>query len=349
MADGSVPFRRGQVPVAPQLGRMMWPPRILAAHRSAGIDANQAPWSLDGASQAGRAGSRLRLTAATKPVKKPASLSGHCPPPPNGTIREISVNKFLLVTDLDNTLLGDVQALKELNQRLDHSTAAHGTRIVHTTGRSLTLYRELAAQSHLQSPDALVTAVGTEIYFDVSAGVPDSAWSARLLEGWDRERVVVTAARFVDLVPQPTTEQRPYKVSYFLTAEAAASVLPRLDISLRERGLNTRMVYSSNQDLDILPARGGKGLAMQYVRNQWGFDAKRTVACGDSGNDIDLFSTDRELGIIVGNAQPELLEWYQANSADHLYLATAHYAAGILEGLHHFGFLAKNENSQRHR
>lgn len=254
------------------------------------------------------------------------------------------MTKFLFVTDLDNTLVGDDSALKELNQHLRTSGQTHGSKIVYITGRSLTLYRELATEQRLLQPDALVTAVGTEIYYDPNHEVVDPTWSKQLSSGWDRELVVATAAHFADLVPQPDTEQRPFKVSYFLTEEAALEVLPRLEGLLQERGLNTRLVYSSGKDLDILPKRGNKGLAMQFIRQQWGFDETQTVVCGDSGNDIALFSMGKERGIIVGNAQPELLHWYKINPAEYLYLAKTHCAAGILEGLYYFGFLGKDES-----
>lgn len=253
------------------------------------------------------------------------------------------MTRFLFVSDLDNTLVGDDRALEQLNRRLGDSASAHGSKIVYITGRSLALYRQLAAEKKLLAPDALVTAVGTEIYYATSDGVPDPAWSERLPQGWDREQVVAVAAQFSDLVVQPDMEQAPFKVSYFLTGDAAPAVLPYLNASLRERALATQLIYSNDKDLDILPERGNKGLAMQFLRDRWGFDATQTVACGDSGNDIALFGAGDERGIIVGNARPELLQWYETNSSDCLYLARSHYAEGILEGLHHFGFLGTND------
>lgn len=253
------------------------------------------------------------------------------------------MSRFLFVSDLDNTLVGDDRALEHLNRRLSDSASAHGSKIVYITGRSLALYRQLAAEKKLLAPDALVTAVGTEIYYATNDGVPDPAWSERLPQGWDREQVVAVAAQFSDLVPQPDMEQGRFKVSFFLTGEAAPRVLQRLNAMLQERALATHLVYSNDKDLDILPERGNKGLAMQFLRDRWGFDATQTVACGDSGNDIALFGSGEERGIIVGNARPELLQWYQTNSSDCLYLASSYYAEGILEGLHHFGFLDPND------
>jgi len=43
------------------------------------------------------------------------------------------VKPFLFVTDLDNTLVGDDQALAELNRQLSQHRTEHGTKIVYAT------------------------------------------------------------------------------------------------------------------------------------------------------------------------------------------------------------------------
>jgi sucrose-6F-phosphate phosphohydrolase len=246
---------------------------------------------------------------------------------------------FLLVTDLDNTLVGDDNALIELNQRLDQHRQEHGTKIVYATGRSLALYQQLTTEQQMLQPDALIAAVGTEIYLNID-GTPDAEWAEKLSQRWERDLVVATVAHFADLVPQPDTEQRPFKVSYYLSEEAAVEVIPRLESLLKERGLDTKLIYSGSQDLDILPRNSDKGLAVQFLRQRWEIDAQRTAVCGDSGNDIALFSVGEVRGIIVGNARPELRLWYDLNPAEYRYLAKAACAGGILEGLNYFGFLA---------
>jgi sucrose-6F-phosphate phosphohydrolase len=150
---------------------------------------------------------------------------------------------------------------------------------------------------------------------------------------------VATAAHYSDLVAQPDSEQRPFKVSYYLTEEASIEVLPRLKSLLVERGLDVKLIYSGSKDLDVLPRNADKGLAVQFLKQKWGFDSTQTVVCGDSGNDIALFSVGEERGIIVGNARPELRHWYEENPANYRYMAQAYCAGGILEGLRHFGFL----------
>jgi sucrose-6-phosphatase len=248
------------------------------------------------------------------------------------------MSQFLLITDLDHTYVGDDAALAILQEALSQHRQTYGTKIVYSTGRSPALYQQLQQEKHLIQPDALVTSVGTEIY---THGIEayDPEWADILSPGWDRSRVMDTAGHFSDLVSQPDSEQRPFKVSYFLSEDVAADLLPRLELALNDAELDVRLIYSGGKDLDILPAQGNKGLAMQFLRKRYGIDPSRTVACGDSGNDIALFAVGEERGIIVGNARPELRTWYEENRQDSLYFAQAFCAGGILEGLKHFGFL----------
>lgn len=251
--------------------------------------------------------------------------------------KEVAVAKFLFVTDLDNTLVGDDNALVELNDRLQRHRQEYGTKIVYATGRSPVLYQELKEEKNLLEPDALVLAVGSEIYINGS-NVPDSDWSEKLSPGWNREMVVKTTTNFSDLVPQPNSEQRPFKVSFFLK-EVSSTILPQLESELQKSGLNVKLIYSSGIDLDIVPYQSDKGQAVQFLRQKWKFVAEQTVVCGDSGNDIALFAVGVERGIIVGNARSELLQWHNEHPANYRYLATNFCAGGILEGLKHFGFL----------
>lgn len=245
---------------------------------------------------------------------------------------------FLFVTDLDHTLVGDDRAMHALNQRLEQHRQQYGTKLVYSTGRSLTSYRQLTTEKFLLPPDILICAVGTEIYHQDSED-PDSIWFQKLSVGWQRDVVANSAARFVDLVPQPDSEQRPFKVSYFLSEQAAVEVIPDLEALLEEQGIEAQVIFSGGKDLDILPRQANKGMAMTFVRQFLEFEPTRTVACGDSGNDIALFCDRSECGIIVGNARPELLQWHRANPNPKRYLASANCAGGILEGLQHFRFL----------
>jgi sucrose-6F-phosphate phosphohydrolase len=249
-----------------------------------------------------------------------------------------AMKPFLFVTDLDHTFVGNDAALVQLTQMLTEHRQEYGTKIVYATGRSPVLYKELQEEKNLVEPDGLVLSVGTEIYLDGN-GTPDAAWSEILSLGWNQELVLSITQQFPDLVPQPDSEQRPFKISFFLQQEVAAIVIPQIESELEKCELNVKLIYSSGIDLDIVPRSSDKGQAMQFLRRKWKFAAEQTVVCGDSGNDIALFAVGNERGIIVGNARPELLEWHSDYPADHRYLAQDFCAGGILEGLKYFGFL----------
>ncbi|BAZ30470.1 sucrose phosphatase [Cylindrospermum sp. NIES-4074] len=264
------------------------------------------------------------------------------------------MKQFLFITDLDDTLVpqnpamavDNDPAMVKLNQRLERHRQQHATKIVYSTGRSLFLYQELhkkqkERQKELLQPDILICAVGTEIYSykDKDKLTLNSKWSDHLSEAWDRELVEKISAAFTKLKLQPESEQRPLKVSYLLEEKFAEQIVPELKHSLLEQKLDIQVIYSGGKDLDILPRKANKGMAMTFVRENLEIDVAQTVACGDSGNDIALFADREEKGIIVGNAKKELLDWHNANLNPNRHLAKAKFAAGIEEGLEYFGFL----------
>jgi sucrose-6-phosphatase len=244
----------------------------------------------------------------------------------------------LIVTDLDNTLVGDDEALLQLNEILDRYRQTSATKIVYATGRSLTSYQELLTTHRLLPPDALIASVGTEIYAGASSTL-DPAWEQQLSQNWYRDKVLFIANQFADLKPQSQPEQRPFKISYHLSPNVAAAVIIQLQQLMEQEGLDVELIYSGNKDLDIIPQGGNKGKAVQFLRLQWQIDPVNTVVCGDSGNDVSLFQYGTERGIIVGNARSELRLWHQLNPADYHYLAVADCAAGILEGLKYLRFV----------
>ena len=248
------------------------------------------------------------------------------------------MNSFLFVTDLDNTLVGDDTALNNLNQRLARKLEQTEMKLVYATGRSLYLYRLLAREKGLLSPDALITSVGTEMYFDLNSEAFDAEWANILAEGWNRAAITAIASNYPELQLQPKSEQNPFKISYYLAQSVAEATLNGLRADLKEQGYEIKLIYSAGQDLDLLPQNGDKGLALKFLRHKWNVAADKTIVCGDSGNDIALLQGE-EKGIIVGNAKPELLQWYEANQNETLYLAEASYAGGILEGLKYFNFV----------
>jgi sucrose-phosphate synthase len=242
----------------------------------------------------------------------------------------------MLATDLDGTFIGDDAAMETLWADLEST----GVFIAFSTGRHLpsieSFYAEVGTP---RRADACVTMVGTEIWHRSGAGyVLDEAWSEVIADRWDQEAV----AEIVESIPgtqlQPDEWQSSFKSSYYLEDDAGARI-EELRRRLDQRGLAAKIVYSAGEFLDLLPIRAGKGEAVRYLADDRGITPDNVITAGDTGNDLDMMRP--ELGfrsIAVGNASPELAD----HQADDLYHATAHHAAGVREGLEHYGWLTRH-------
>jgi sucrose-6-phosphatase len=243
--------------------------------------------------------------------------------------------KFLLVTDLDHTLVGDAQATVVLNQKL--TAMRDRLCLIYATGRSYASACRLKQREQLLEPDYWITGVGTEIYHQ---GDRNLDWAQRLDQNWQRDAIVKQVQAFPELVPQSDAAQNPWKISYILQSPLAESILTNLRSTLAQANLAANIIFSSHRHVDILPPSGDKGLAVSYVRQQLQLDPDAMLVCGDSGNDISLFQHAPH-GILVRNAQPELLNWYRQSHPSPVrhYWAQSAYAWGILEGLFYYQWL----------
>lgn len=214
--------------------------------------------------------------------------------------------------------------------------------LIFSTGRSPHLFRELADEVPLLTPDVLVCSVGTEIFI---RGQPLEAWERHLDEGWDRTRAAKVAARFADLEMQVDSEQRPHKASYKLRGEGAERRLGALRAALCDAGVDALVIYSGGEDLDILPSRAGKGKALAFLLKELaascgGAPRAGVLVAGDSGNDVELFEVEGVHGCVVGNAHPELRAWCRDNGSTRVFQATQDGPGGIVEALERFDFVA---------
>lgn len=242
---------------------------------------------------------------------------------------------FLIATDLDSTLVGNDKALSDFNKVFSEHREKYGSKLVYATGRSLKLYEKLESEVELLQPDMLITSVGSEIYTPNKH--IDNNWANHLSKDWDVDLVKQIASTYKELKPQSKSEQGAFKVSFLLNPEYEY-ILKDLKQQLEAQNIKAQVIYSGSKDVDVLPERSGKGKALNYVQELLEMPCDRTIACGDSGNDIALFTEDT-FGIIVGNARSELKQWYEANKNSNLYFARSSCANGILEGLRFFGWL----------
>eukprot|EP01023_Acetabularia_acetabulum_P016593 TRINITY_DN18188_c0_g1_i1.p1 TRINITY_DN18188_c0_g1~~TRINITY_DN18188_c0_g1_i1.p1 ORF type:complete len:233 (+),score=42.08 TRINITY_DN18188_c0_g1_i1:63-701(+) len=172
----------------------------------------------------------------------------------------------------------------------------------------------------------------------------DLAWSKRLDEGWDVDKVRKVANRYiqencVSWLDKGT--EHPHRVALSVQVDVLERVRKGLEEGFKNEGVKVRIIISGEGEwryVDCVSSKGGKLEALEYVRTIYGIPRERTVACGDSGNDI-LMLDGKNPGIIVGNAQPELVEWLveQTQVDGRVIMTDGKYARGILEGLARHG------------
>jgi sucrose-6F-phosphate phosphohydrolase len=232
----------------------------------------------------------------------------------------------LLVSDLDGTLLGDDRALVEFTAW--HDRVRSRLRLVYSSGRFPDSIRDSIETYGLPKPDAIIGGVGTEIH-DLTAGKRLIGWPP-ISYSWNPYIVRATCALHDELEEQPQHLVSHYKVSFY-GYDLDEEFLRHLARELATAGQGVAVVYSSNRDLDILPANTSKGAAAAFLAEHWRIKREHVIVAGDSGNDLDMFDQGFR-GIVVGNAQAEL----KSLDDPSVYHATRHFAAGVVEGLRHW-------------
>jgi sucrose-6F-phosphate phosphohydrolase len=248
---------------------------------------------------------------------------------------------WTVASDVDGTLTGDRPALDRLAARLAEMRSAGKLYLILSTGRRLDQVLSGISEEGLPQPDAVLGQVGTEIYLaPLRAGMqPMAEWRRRLLRQYSRSEAVSFLEGVDGLEMQPERFNTELKTSCYLDKcpdpQAAADEIRR---RVEPRAARYQVIWSSGRDLDILPAASGKGKAIRFLVDRLHLPAEHVVVAGDTGNDTTMFHEFRR-GVVVGNAQPELIELAESLGDDNIYLARGKYAAGVAEGLEHFGVL----------
>lgn len=242
----------------------------------------------------------------------------------------------LLITDIDNTLLGDDESMAQLLEVLKQHRGRIGFGIA--SGRSIELTKEALAYAGIDQIDMAICSVGAEIYYGAEFAA-DRGWASRLRSRWqpDRIREALSSLSFM-VLQERDKAQREFKISYDIDELIDKdTALRQIRAALATTKSAYSLVLSHGTYLDVLPHRASKGKAVRYLADKWRLPIEHIATAGDSGNDRDMLQ-GKTAGIVVANHDEELASLRKAKAA-RVYFANEKYAGGILEGLKHYEFV----------
>ena len=243
----------------------------------------------------------------------------------------------MLVTDIDDTLIGDGEALEALGRAL----AEAGDRVAFgvATGRPLpnaVRALHLLEEKGIPTPHVLITASGTMLSYGARKRERDRSWERQIEYRWEPERIREVLEGMPGIEPGPPEGQNPFRVQYRLSRPGDPS-LAKVRRRLRQAGVEATALLDHETSLEVIPVRASPGRAIRFICYKWNLPPERLLVAGDSGNDLDMLSGDT-LGVVVGNHTGELEE---LRGRPRIYFAERAYAWGVLEGIRHYDFFGR--------
>jgi sucrose-phosphate synthase len=242
-------------------------------------------------------------------------------------------NPFFLAADIDGTLLGDEEGQVQL---LALARAfRQSLRLAYVTGRYEWSVLRVIEEGFLPRPDFICSNVGTDLLvLDDSGNCLGQKYAAQVGSEWDLE-TIYRLGEGEGIRRQDFNEGQPrFQAGFFWDGE------PRTLQAFSDRLSELHQYHilaSYGEYIDVLPNPLGKGKAVQFLQKELGFDPARVIVAGDSGNDREMLETEFK-GIVPVNALDELK--IIASNHRH-YQSPLPAARGVLDGLHHFGFLQR--------
>lgn len=235
----------------------------------------------------------------------------------------------LLVADLDGTLTGDDEGLRELLAALERAGDGVGFGIA--TGRTLDRALAEIGAHGIPLPDVLISGTGTALHYGERLTI-DHSWERHVHHRWDRE-AAATALTDLPLAPAGDEFQTPLRLRYERADDRGPSAA-EVRRHLRQRGVHANVIGDRSRRLDVIPGRASPGQAIRFLCFKWGLPADRLLTAGDSGNDADML-TGQTMGVVVANHTPEL---DRLRGRPRVYFSRRPHAWGVLDGIARYDF-----------
>ncbi|MFJ4816147.1 HAD-IIB family hydrolase [Streptomyces sp. NPDC088801] len=262
----------------------------------------------------------------------PSDATGGPAPGPPPHLRLPEPAGWAAFSDFDETYLAHAATreqrahLAALEEFLLTEAGDHGLLFGWVTGSSLASVREKMARCGARVlPHFVAGALGTELtFFPDGVARPDPEWRQLLRDsGFDRARVATAVDRLarhgVELFPQNaphTGNPTEFLVNYYFRSLGAPQrdeqSLDLVRDLAREHGFGLNISRCNPAtgdpadcyDVDFLPPVCGKRNVVRHVCARFGVAPERTLAFGDSGNDLEMLGAVRH-GYLVANCTPE--------------------------------------------
>ena len=246
--------------------------------------------------------------------------------------RPVLYRDRVIVSDLDQNLIGDAQSLKQLVEVLRQHRKS--TQFIIATGRRLDSALKLMKKHGITEPDVLITSSGTEIYHAPELAA-DIGWARHIDHQWAPHIVRGLLLGYPGLKKQPKLEQSRFKLSYYIDPELADIEEIKRMLHQEEQAVHVQTAFG--QYLDIMPLRASKGMALRYIATRKNIPLESIFVAGGSGADEDMMRGNT-LAAVVANRHHEELS--QLVDVERIYFSNKANAAGILEALEYYDFFA---------
>lgn len=264
------------------------------------------------------------------------------------------MTRLLLCTDLDRTLLPNGSQPESPQARpLFARLAEHeGLTLAYVSGRHQALIKQAIHDFELPTPDFVIADVGASIYQVIGTEWQRwPAWDAHIAPSWaeaNHNDLRDLLSGMAVLTLQEPEKQAVHKLSFYAPIHTnTADLLAQIEALFQRSGIRVHLIWSIDEAaqqglLDILPANANKLHAIEFLMAAQGFACDQTVFAGDSGNDLDVLTSDIP-SVLVANADAQIKARVATISPAKLYLAkgdflgmNGNYCAGILEGVAHY-------------
>ncbi|GHF74310.1 HAD-IIB family hydrolase [Seohaeicola zhoushanensis] len=243
--------------------------------------------------------------------------------------------RFTLATDLDGTFLGgSAEDRASLYRWIEDNRDS--VRLIFVTGRDPEFIGQTCAEGILPWPEYIIGDVGTTIarVAPDRSIAPIEALEHEIATRWNDsgERVRTGLEDVAGLALQQTPFR--YRVSYHYDPDRFDPVAHEI---VGELGLD--VLISDNRFLDVLPPGVSKGPSLLRLLDHLGVPVSRTLAAGDTLNDLSMLVAGT-YAVAVGGSEAPLLQ--ALPSRPEILRAQGQGAAGIAEAIAHFNLHAQS-------